>query len=128
MKLNHLMMAAGVAAAALFGASQVTFAEDAAAPAEAAPVEATTEAAADAAATEAAEVKELTLADGTKVHVKEGQVTVVGADGTETPAPDGEHTLADGTTIKTMGGVIAEEAPAAGEEAPAEAPAEEPAH
>ncbi len=129
MKLNHLMMAAGVAAAALFGASQVTFAEDAAAPAEAAPAEAsTTEAAADAAATDVAEVKELTLADGTKVHVKEGQVTVVGADGTETPAPDGEHTLADGTKIKTMGGVIAEEAPAAGEEAPAEAPAEEPAH
>lgn len=117
-------MAAGVAAAALFGASQVTFAEDAAAPAEAAPAEAsTTEAAADAAATEVAEVKELTLADGTKVKVKEGQVTVVGADGTETPAPDGEHTLADGTKIKTMGGVIAEEAPAAGEEAPAEEPA-----
>jgi len=125
MKLNHLMMAAGVAAAALFGASQVTFAEDAAAPAEAS----TTEAAVDAAATEAAEVKELTLADGTKVKVKEGQVTVVGADGTETPAPDGEHTLADGTKITTKGGVIAEEAaPAAGEEAPAEAPAEEPAH
>ena len=70
------------------------------------------------AATEAAavEVKELTLADGTKVHVKGEEVFVVAADGTETPAPDGDHALADGTTVKTMGGKLVTEAPA---EAPA---------
>lgn len=68
--------------------------------------------AADAAAV--AEVKELTLADGTKVHVKGEEVFVVGADGAETPAPDGEHALSDGTTVKTMGGkLVTEEAPAA---------------
>lgn len=85
---------------------------------EAAPAAA--EAAAEAAAP--AEVKELTLADGTKVNVKGEEVFVVGADGTETPAPDGEHALADGTTVKTMGGklVTEEAAPAAGEAAPAE--------
>jgi hypothetical protein len=79
-----------------------------------------TEEAAPAAATEAApvEVKELTLADGTKVHVKGEEVFVVAADGTETPAPDGDHALADGTTVKTMGGkLVTEAAPA--ETAPA---------
>lgn len=77
-------------------------------------------AAAEAPAADAAavEVKELTLADGTKVHVKGEEVFVVGADGAETPAPDGEHALSDGTTVKTAGGKLVKEeaaAPAEGE-------------
>ncbi|MCK6417894.1 MAG: hypothetical protein L6Q57_03020 [Alphaproteobacteria bacterium] len=62
--------------------------------------------AAPAAAEAAAEVKELTLKDGTKVHVKGEEVFVVGADGTETPAPDGTHTLSDDTTVTTAGGKL----------------------
>ncbi len=62
------------------------------------------------AATEAAatmEAKEATLKDGTKVSIEGENVFVVGADGAKTPAPDGEHELADGTKVKTMGGKIA---------------------
>jgi hypothetical protein len=55
----------------------------------------------------AAEVKEASLADGTKVVIKGEEVFVVGADGAETPAPDGDHALADGTTLKTVGGKVA---------------------
>ncbi len=120
MNMKHILMAAGIAAVT-FGAANLAVAEETAAPA----AEAAVEASADAAATAAAEVTEATLADGTKIKIKEGQVTVVGADGTETPAPDGEHTLADGTKVKTVGGAIVEDAaPAAGEEPAAEAPAE----
>lgn len=121
MNMKHILMAAGIAAVT-FGAANLAVADEtAAAPA----AEAAVEASADAAATAAAEVTEATLADGTKIKIKEGQVTVVGADGTETPAPDGEHTLADGTKVKTVGGAIVEDAaPAAGEEPAAEAPAE----
>lgn len=75
---------------------------------------------APAAATEAApvEVKEVKLEDGTVVHVKGEEVFVVGADGAETAAPDGVHTLEDKTTIETKDGKIVPAAPAA-EEAPA---------
>ncbi|MCB1681441.1 MAG: hypothetical protein KDI61_04760 [Alphaproteobacteria bacterium] len=120
MKIKHLLMAAGVTAAALFGAGNFAMAEDEAA------AETAVEAAADEAAVEAAEVKELTLADGSKIQISNGQATIVDAEGNETPAPDGEHTLADGTTIKTMGGSVIS-APAAGEEEPAaeEAPESE---
>ncbi|MCC6598732.1 MAG: hypothetical protein IT559_08080 [Alphaproteobacteria bacterium] len=62
--------------------------------------------AAEAAADAAVEVQEVTLADGTKVHVKGEEVFVVDAEGTETPAPDGVHTLADGTTLETLGGKV----------------------
>lgn len=73
-------------------------AEDAAAPA-------TTEAAAPAAeAAATVEVKEVTLKDGTKVSVEGESVFVVGADGAKTPAPDGEHELADGTKLTTKDG------------------------
>lgn len=51
--------------------------------------------------------KEMTLKDGTKVSVEGDSVFVVGADGAKTPAPDGEHELADGTKLKTMGGKVA---------------------
>lgn len=87
---------------------------------------ATTEAAAPAAdvAAEAAvvapEVKEVTLKDGTKVSIEGENVFVVGADGAKTPAPDGEHVLADDTKVKTMGGkLVKEEAAPAPEAAPA---------
>lgn len=72
----------------------------------------------DAPAAEAAavEVKEVKLADGTVVHIKGEEVFVVGADGTETAAPDGVHTLEDQTTIETKDGKVVPAAPA---EAPA---------
>ena len=55
---------------------------------------------------------EHTLKDGTKVSVEGDAVFVVAADGTKTPAPDGEHELADGTKITTAAGKVAPSAPA----------------
>lgn len=46
------------------------------------------------------------LQDGTKIEILGDMVSVVAADGTKTPAPDAEHTLKDGTKVKTMGGKI----------------------
>ena len=60
----------------------------------------------EATTTTAVEAKEATLKDGTKVSIEGDKVFVVAADGTKTPAPDAEHELADGTKVKTMGGVI----------------------
>ncbi|MCB1784412.1 MAG: hypothetical protein KDI13_10515 [Alphaproteobacteria bacterium] len=84
--------------------------------------------AADEAPVEAVEevvAEEHTLADGTKILVKADEVFVVGEDGVETPAPDGEHTLEDGTVVKTMEGkIVTDEAAPAEEEAPAEESAE----
>ncbi len=74
------------------------------------------------AATEAAvavvEAKEVTLKDGTKVVIEGDMVSVVGADGAKTAAPDGEHELADGTKVtvkegKLVPAVAHEMAPAA---------------
>lgn len=65
------------------------------------------------------EVKEVTLKDGTKVSIEGESVFVVGADGAKTPAPDGEHELADGTKVKTAGGKVTKE-----EAAPEVKPAE----
>ncbi len=70
-------------------------------------------------ATPVAEVKEVTLKDGTKVSIEGESVFVVGADGAKTPAPDGEHELADGTKVKTAGGKVVKE-----EAAPEVKPAE----
>ena len=66
------------------------------------------------------EVKEVTLKDGTKVSIEGDNVFVVAADGAKTPAPDGEHELADGTKVKTAGGKVVKEevAPVAPAEAP----------
>ena len=66
-------------------------------------------------------MKEVTLKDGTKVSIEGENVFVVGADGAKTPAPDGEHELADGSKVKTAGGKLVVE-PVAPVEAPAEAP------
>lgn len=112
---------AATAAVTLAGVPMLANAEDAAhaapvvAPAPAAdPMEAAASAAAEAAADEVATVTETTLKDGTKVAIEGDMVSVVGADGAKTPAPDGEHELADGTKVKTMAGkIVAPEAPAA---------------
>lgn len=44
---------------------------------------------------------------------KGSQVTLVGADGTSAPAPDGDHTAEDGTTVSIKSGVVDNIAPAA---------------
>jgi hypothetical protein len=46
------------------------------------------------------------LQDGTKIEVIGDKVEVIGKDGKKTPAPDGEHTLKDGSKITTKGGLI----------------------
>ncbi|MBP7722364.1 MAG: hypothetical protein KA155_07480 [Alphaproteobacteria bacterium] len=76
--------------------------------------------AADAPAAEAAAPVEHTLADGTKVVVEGDAAFIVAADGTKSPAPDGEHALADGTKLTTAAGKVVPSAPAAGDAAPAE--------
>lgn len=63
--------------------------------------EATHDHAADAATHAEAEVT------ATSVVVEGEHAFVVDATGTKTPAPDGEHKLADGTTVKTVGGKVA---------------------
>jgi len=57
-------------------------------------------------ATVAVEAKEATLKDGTKISIEGDKVFVVAADGAKTPAPDGEHELADGTKVTTSAGAI----------------------
>ena len=104
MKRTLALFAAAFIAAAPFAA----MAEDHAAPA------------ADAPAAEAPAAVEHTLTDGTKIVVEGDMVSIMGADGSKTPAPDGEHMLSDGTTLKTMGGKVVPAAPAEGEAAPAE--------
>ena len=46
------------------------------------------------------------LKDGTKIEITGDKVEVVGKDGAKTAAPDGEHTLKDGTKVTTKGGMI----------------------
>lgn len=55
------------------------------------------------------DMKEVTLKDGTKISIEGQNVFVVSDDGTKTPAPDGVHSLADGSTITTKGGTLAGE-------------------
>lgn len=52
------------------------------------------------------EAKEVTLKDGTKVVIEGETVSVVGADGAKTAAPDGEHELADGTKVTVKEGKL----------------------
>lgn len=116
MKRTLALLAVAALAVAPFGFAK---AEDAHAPAAEAP-------AAEAPAAEAAAAYEVTLKDGTtKVSIEGDHAFVVGADGAKTAAPDGDHVLADDTTMTVAGGVItagkpaapaAEAAPAAGEE------------
>lgn len=57
-----------------------------------------------------------TLEDGTQVEIEpelvEGAAVVVIVDGNPQVAPDGSHTLADGTVIETVGGAIVSIVPA----------------
>ena len=67
----------------------------------------------------AVEMKEVTLKDGTKVVIEGEAVSVVGADGTKTAAPDGDHELADGSKLTIKDGKLVTAAPAT--EVPTEA-------
>lgn len=58
-------------------------------------------------AEEAVEMSEHMLEDGTKVLIKGEDVFVLDAEGNETTAPDGVHTLEDGSTITVEGGKLA---------------------
>ncbi len=120
--MNKLALIAAFALIALPLSAQ---AEEHAVPATAEAVAAEAPAAA-APAVAAVEAKEVTLKDGTKVVIEGDAVSVVGADGAKTAAPDGEHELADGTKVTVKDGKLV---PAVAVETPA-APAEhvEPAH
>lgn len=54
----------------------------------------------------AADATTTELADGTKVEIDGNNVFVIGADGSKTPAPDGEHKTKDGQTLITKDGVL----------------------
>lgn len=71
------------------------------------------------------EAKEVTLKDGTKVVIEGDMVSVVGADGAKTAAPDGEHELADGTKVTVKEGKLV---PAVAVETPAVPAAEKSAY
>lgn len=63
------------------------------------------------------EMTEATLKDGTKVKVSGGiaqgsKITLVNADGSEQPAPNGEHILDDGSILTVTDGIIDSVVPA----------------
>lgn len=51
-------------------------------------------------------VESFTMKDGTAIQVRGVQAVTVKADGTTTPAPDGEIMTADGKVMKVRGGVL----------------------
>ena len=53
-----------------------------------------------------AEPTKAELVDGTVIAIDGDAVSVVNADGSMTPAPDGEHELKDGTKVTTKDGKI----------------------
>lgn len=53
-----------------------------------------------------AETKAAELKDGTKIEIVDETVSVVAADGSKTPAPDGVHELKDGSKVETKGGKV----------------------
>ena len=66
---------------------------------------------APAAPTEVVELEKVYLADGVteiKGNIATGEAVMIVVDGAESPAPDGEHELQDGTKFKVSGGVITE--------------------
>ena len=71
------------------------------APAAVAPAPVKADAKMDAKMDAKVEAKEATLKDGTKIVIEGDMVSVVGADGAKTPAPDAVHELADGTKVET---------------------------
>ena len=52
------------------------------------------------------EMREATLKDGTKISIEGENIFIVSDDGTKSLAPDGTHTMADGTTLTTKGGKL----------------------
>lgn len=52
------------------------------------------------------------LADGTELVIEGDAAFVVDSEGGRTPAPDGTHTLSDGTALTTSGGMVVETPPA----------------
>ncbi|MFN3700860.1 MAG: hypothetical protein ACK4VI_04970 [Alphaproteobacteria bacterium] len=68
------------------------------------------DAAAEVSAEVAVDAVDAKLADGTHIRVRGTNVSVVAEDGSETPAPDGVHTLENGATVETLDGVIVEAA------------------
>lgn len=54
----------------------------------------------------AVEMREATLKDGTKISIEGENIFIVSDDGTKSLAPDGVHTMADGTTLTTKGGKL----------------------
>ncbi len=46
------------------------------------------------------------LKDGTKIETTGDKVEIIGKDGKKSPAPDGEHTLKDGSKLTTKGGLV----------------------
>lgn len=54
----------------------------------------------------AATAQMLELKNGTKIEVMGEKVSVLNADGTKTPAPDGMHELKDGSKVTTKGGMM----------------------
>ena len=42
----------------------------------------------------------------TKIEITGDKVEVIGKDGKKSPAPDGEHTLKDGSKLTTKGGMV----------------------
>jgi hypothetical protein len=125
MKLKLALLAAAMIAAPF----SIAMADEHAAPAAEVAADAAVAATAPAVA-----AYEVTLQSGAKVSVEGDHAFVVGADGAKTAAPDGDHVLADGTTMTVAGGVITAGKPAAPapavETAPmdAHAPAEGAAH
>lgn len=111
-RILALTAAAFIAAASIAPAMADEHAADAAAPA----------------AAEAVAPKEVTLKDGTKVSIEGDAAFVVAADGTKTPAPDGEWELVDGSKITTAAGKVVPGQPAGQNVEVKDAPAEGAAH
>ncbi len=104
--MNKFVLAALITtvAAAPFAA----FAADTAKPAESAPVAAPATPEVKKEEVKKEEVKTVAgeLKDGTKIEITGDKVEVIGKDGKKSPAPDGEHTLKDGSKVTTKGGMI----------------------
>ena len=102
MKSLLMALVAGAFVVAPVAAKAEDKAAEVVAPATTPAADAAVETAADAAVA----AKETTLKDGTKIVIEGEMVSVVGADGAKTPAPDGEHELADGTKVTTKEGKV----------------------
>ena len=103
--MNKLVLAALLTTVAspfaAFAADAVKSSEPASAPAVQATAPAKEEVKKEEVKTVAGELK-----DGTKIEITGDKVEVIGKDGKKSPAPDGEHTLKDGSKLSTKGGMV----------------------